>query len=45
MQISEDRRAIDRGAHSWSSKKQEIISLSTTESEYMAATHGMKEAL
>jgi transposase InsO family protein len=50
--MSEDRRAItgyafliDGGAVSWSSKKQEIISLSTTESEYVAATHGMKEGL
>ncbi len=29
---------IDGGAVSWSSKKQEIISLSTTESEYVAVT-------
>jgi hypothetical protein len=36
---------IDEGAVSWSSKRQEIISLSTTESEYVAATHRMKEAL
>jgi transposase InsO family protein len=50
--MAEDRRAItgyafliDGGAVSWSSKRQEIISLSTTESEYVAATHGMKEAL
>ena len=50
--MAEDRRAIsgyaflvDGGAVSWSSKRQEIISLSTMESEYVAATHGMKEAL
>jgi Reverse transcriptase (RNA-dependent DNA polymerase) len=50
--MAEDRRAItgyafliDGGAISWSSKWQEIVSLSTTESEYVAATHGMKEAL
>jgi hypothetical protein len=50
--MAEDRHAIsgyafiiDGGAVSWSSKRQEIISLSTTESEYMAATHAAKEAL
>ena len=50
--MMEDRRAItsyafliDGGAVSWSSKKQEIISFSTMESEYVVATHGMKEAL
>ena len=50
--MAEDRRAItgytfliDGGPVSWSSKCQEIISLSTTESEYVAATHGMKEVL
>ena len=36
---------IDSGAVSWSSKWQEIVSLSTTESEYVVATHGGKEAL
>jgi hypothetical protein len=50
--MGEDRRAItgytfliDGGAISWSFKWQEIVSLSTTKSEYVAATHGMKEAL
>jgi hypothetical protein len=50
--MAEDRRAIsgyafliDGGAVSWSSKRQEVVSLSTTESEYVAATHGMKEAI
>jgi len=50
--MAEDRRAIsgyafliDGGAISWSSKRQEIVSLSTTESEYVVATHGGKEAL
>ena len=50
--MAEDRRAItgyafliDGGAVSWSSKRQEIVSLSTTESKYVAATHSMKEAL
>ena len=36
---------IDGGTVSWSFKQQEIISLSTTESEYVAATHGLKEAM
>ena len=36
---------IDRGAVSWSSKKQEIVTLSTTESEYVAITHAAKEAI
>ena len=50
--MAEDHRAIsgyafliDGGAVSWSSKKQEIVSLSTTESKYIAATHAAKEAL
>jgi hypothetical protein len=36
---------VDGGAICWSSKKQEIVSLSTTESEYVAAMHGLKEAM
>jgi Reverse transcriptase (RNA-dependent DNA polymerase) len=50
--MAEDRRTItgyaflvDGSAVSWSSKQQEIISLSTTESEYVVAMHGGKEAL
>ena len=50
--MAEDCRAIsgyafliDGGAVSWLSKKQEIMSLLTMESEYMAATHAAKEAL
>ena len=36
---------LNGGAISWSTKQQEIISLSTTESEYIAATYASKEAL
>ena len=36
---------IDGGAVSWSSKKQELVTLSTTEAEYVAATHAAKEAM
>jgi hypothetical protein len=50
--MAEDRHAItgyaflvDSSTVSWSSKRQEIISLSTTESKYVAAMHGGKEAL
>ena len=50
--MAEDRHAISGyafplhgGAVLWSAKWQEIISLSTTESEYIAATHAAKEAL
>ena len=50
--MHDDRKAIsgyafliDGGAVSWALKKQEIISLSTTESEYVAITHAAKEAI
>ena len=50
--MNEDRHAItgymfliDREAVSWSSEQQEIVSLSITESKYIAAMHRMKEAL
>jgi hypothetical protein len=36
---------IDGSTVLWSSKQQEIISLSTTESEYIVVMHGSKEAL
>jgi hypothetical protein len=32
-------------AISWMSKRQAIVALSTTESEYMAATHASKEVV
>ena len=50
--MAEDRHAVSGyafivhgGAVSWSAKRQDIISLSTTESEYVAVTHAAKEAL
>ena len=50
--MAEDRHAISGyafllhgGAVSWAAKRQEIVSLSTTESEYVAVTHASKEAL
>lgn len=48
--MAEDWRAISGyafiihgGAVSWSAERQQIVSLSTTESEYVAATHAAKE--
>ena len=50
--MAEDRHAISGyafilhgGAVSWSTKRQEIISLSTTKSEYVGVTNATKEAL
>ena len=36
---------IDRGAVSWCSKKQELVTLSTTKAEYVAAMHAAKELI
>jgi len=36
---------IDSGAISWRSRKQELVTLSTAEAEYVAATHTVKEAI
>ena len=50
--LQEHRRAISGyifmvggGAVSWSSKKQEFVTLSTTEAEYITQTHAAKEAV
>jgi len=50
--MSEDRRTtsgyafiINRGTVFWSAKRQEVVTLSTTESEYVGATHTAKEAI
>ena len=43
--ITEYAFLIDGGAVSWSSKKQEIVTLSTAKSEYVAVTHAAKEAI
>ena len=37
--------SIDRDAISWGSKKQELVTLSTAEAEYIAVTHASKEAI
>ena len=36
---------VDGGAVSWSSKKQELVTLSTMEAEYIGATHAAKELI
>ena len=36
---------IDGGAVSWMSRKQELVTLSTAEAEYVAATHAVKECI
>jgi hypothetical protein len=36
---------VDGGAISWSSKRQELVTLSTTKAEYVAQTHAAKEAI
>src|SRR6266702_1467750 len=36
---------IDSGAISWSSRKQELVTLSTAEAKYVAATHAAKETI
>ena len=50
--MQEHRRAIsgyviliDGGAVSWCLKKQELVTLSTTKAEYIAATHTAKELI
>ena len=36
---------LDGGAVSWALKKQELVTLSTMEAEYVAATHATKEGI
>src|SRR6267142_7021141 len=36
---------MDGGAISWSSRKQELVTLSTAEAEYVAAMHAAKECI
>jgi hypothetical protein len=43
--ISGHTYLIDKGAISWSSRKQEFVTLSTAEAEYVAAMHATKEGI
>ena len=43
--LSEYTVLLNSGAVSWSTKKQEIVGLSTTESKYIAITYTIKEVL
>jgi hypothetical protein len=43
--ISGNAFLIDGSAVSWSSRKQELVTLSTAEAEYVAATHASKESI
>ena len=43
--ISEYTFLVNGGTIAWSSKKQELITLSTAEAEYVVTTHAAKEAL
>ena len=43
--ISGHAYILDGGAVSWMSKKQELVTLSTAEAEYVAATHAVKEGV
>ncbi|KIN98869.1 hypothetical protein M404DRAFT_31015 [Pisolithus tinctorius Marx 270] len=43
--ISRYAYLLDGGAISWASQKQELVTLSTAEVEYIAATHAAKEGL